>query len=160
MPSGKIHSATSAILSAGLYYAAYRAGEPVVTCAALAGGCLAGIVLTPDLDVDQGSISNAHARRLGGCWFGLIWALLWKPYAWIVPHRSPLSHAPLIGTTLRLGYLVLVALIFIGIFKVTGVSVPALPAWWPWAFAGLALSDLAHFILDNTSRSKRNAKPD
>ena len=159
MPSGRVHSATSAILSAGLYYGASQAGYPVAHCAALAGGCLAGILLTPDLDVDRGSISDAHARRLGGCALGLLWSLIWKPYAYIVPHRSPLSHAPLIGTCLRLGYLVLVGMIFIGIFKITGVSLPDLPAWWPWAFTGLALSDLLHFILDNTIRSKKRAKP-
>ncbi len=155
MPSGRVHSFTTALLAGGLYYGAYRAGIPIGDCIALAGGCLAGILLTPDLDVNRGSISNYHARRLGGCVLGLAWGLLWKPYASIVPHRSIFSHAPIIGTVLRLGYLVMVYLLVVGLLGLTGIKVAGLPAWLPMAFTGLALADILHWILDNSIRSNQ-----
>jgi len=153
MPSGKVHSFTTILLSAGLGAASYQAGYPLQQVAALTGGALAGLLLTPDLDVNGGSISNHHARKLGGSIFGLAWALIWTPYSYLIPHRSPLSHFPLIGTALRLGYLVLLATLILSVFHLAGVGMPALPAWWPWAFAGLALADLLHFILDNLLRN-------
>lgn len=155
MPSGRVHSATTAMLSAGLYYASYRAGYPLASSMALAGGCLAGILLSPDLDVDGQTISNHHARRLGGCAFGLAWSLIWRPYAALIPHRSPLSHAPLLGTALRIAYLLLIAQLIVIVFRLTGFVFPPPPVWWPWSFAGLALADLLHFVLDKTIRVKR-----
>jgi len=147
MPSGRVHSATSAALAGLLYYLADRAGLPA---APLAGGCLAGIMLTPDLDVDGMTRSDTHARRLGGLALALPWYMIWRPYAFFIPHRSPLSHWPLLGTALRLVYLGgLVAIIA----RLVGMQI-TLPLWWPWTVAGLAVSDLAHFILDKTVRIK------
>lgn len=155
MSSGKIHSFTTVILAAGCGLSAYQAGYRCPELPALIGGTLAGLLLTPDLDVNRGSISNHHARRLGGCFFGLAWSLIWKPYSLLIPHRSPLSHFPLIGTALRLGYLAaLVWLVLAGLALVGVVArVPELPYWWHWAFLGLALSDLFHYILDRSFRN-------
>lgn len=154
MPSGKVHTATTIILSAGLGIAAYQAGCQINQVAALAGGSLAGLLLTPDLDVNHGSISNQHAIRFGGCLFGWIWSVIWKPYSTLIPHRSFWSHMPIIGTALRIGYLALLAWLIMAVFGLAGVRWPALPTWWQWAFTGLALSDLLHFILDKTMRYK------
>lgn len=152
MPSGKVHSFTTVLLSAGLGYVAYyRLGYPIQPTAALAGGTLAGLFLSPDLDVDSGSISFYHVRKVGGCLLGLLWSWLWKPYAMLIPHRSPLSHWPIISTVIRLGYLIgIVYLILLGLHLVHVIDHPTIPAWGPLAFAGLALSDALHFLLDKT----------
>lgn len=117
---------------------------------AVSAGCLAGLLLTPDLDINNGSISNHHARRTFGQVVGIIWEVAWKPYSWIIPHRSPLSHAPVIGTALRLFYLSCVVYLLL---RLAGIAVPtviptALPWWFPFVFIGLCLSDTAHYILD------------
>jgi uncharacterized metal-binding protein len=140
------------LLSAGLGYAAhYRLGYPVQASAALAGGALAGIFLSPDLDVDGGSISFYHVRHVAGCLPGLVWSWIWRPYARLIPHRSPLSHWPVISTLIRLGYLSgMVYSIFWVLLLANLVSHPAIPAWGPLAIAGLVLSDTCHFVMDKT----------
>lgn len=153
MPSGRVHTVSTVALSLASGVTAFAYGYGEIQAVALAGGALAGVLLSPDLDVNGGSISMHHARHLG--WgFGLLWAVIWTPYGYAIPHRSPLSHMPIIGTILRLGYL---ALIGWGLLYVTHLlgrfTLPSVPAWWPWAFAGLALSDFLHFLLDVTLRN-------
>ena len=58
--------------------------------------CLGGLWLSPDLD----TYSVALKR------WGLL-KIIWWPYRKVIPHRSLFSHAPLIGTTVRIGYLIL-----------------------------------------------------
>jgi uncharacterized metal-binding protein len=55
---------------------------------------LGGYWLSPDLDIK----SRPYLR----------WSVLrfvWIPYQRFIPHRSPLSHAPVLGSLLRLAYL-------------------------------------------------------
>lgn len=154
MPSGKVHSYTTVFLAAGAGVAAWQYGLGLVTTAALTGGALAGLMLTPDLDVSGGSISHQHARKIGGWWLGLIWAIIWTPYSFFIPHRSPLSHFPLLGTAIRLTYLTGVGMLFISLAHLAGwIHFAGLPSWWPWSFAGLALADWLHWILDNTIKN-------
>lgn len=96
-----------------------------------ATGALVGIMLTPDLDVDAGNISNQIIReKIGGKpsakqkakpWFVIrgrvawivekVWDGLWFIYRGSVKHGSPLSHFPIISTLFRLAYLFLVLLV-------------------------------------------------
>jgi uncharacterized metal-binding protein len=66
------------------------AGAGVAGLAFLIGG----LWLSPDLDTP-----SRPTRRWGPL------SLLWWPYRRLLSHRSLLSHAPLLGTTLRLAYL-------------------------------------------------------
>ena len=149
MPNGLAHTYATVFLAAG---------SPFVLTPLLGGhasfavsmGCLAGVLLTPDLDVNNGSISNHHARRMFGALPGLVWEVIWKPYSWIIPHRSPLSHMPVIGTAIRLMYLSCVIYLLL---RLVGIFLPAiiptvLPWWFTPAFLGLTLSDTAHFLMD------------
>jgi len=150
MPSGRIHAATTVALSLAAGVGAYTQNQPVPVITALAGGCLAGLLLSPDLDVDQGSISMKFARRSFGCLVGLIWAIYWKPYSAIIPHRSWLSHLPVISTALRLLYMALPYLAWQW-WQTRQIGF-TLPDWFYLAFLGLCLSDLAHWAMDNTIR--------
>ncbi len=58
------------------------------------GFLLGGLMLGPDLD-----IRSVQYKR----WGCLRW--IWIPYRGSLKHRSPLSHAPIIGTSLRIVYL-------------------------------------------------------
>ncbi len=44
------------------------------------------------------------ARGLSGDFVRKFWVSYWKPYAWMVPHRSDFSHSLLLGTPLRMVY--------------------------------------------------------
>jgi uncharacterized metal-binding protein len=95
-------------------------------------------------------------RHTGGC-LGSIWRLLWLPYALLIPrHRHPLSHWPILGTTLRLVYLLAVPVL---LWWVAGhiIPLPALPhlTLTPligWSVAGLALVDALHWGMDKLFR--------
>jgi uncharacterized metal-binding protein len=131
----------------------YLADKSVPHALAFAGGCMLGLVVTPDLDVrDRDTHSETIMRRAGHC-LGAIWNLLWLPYAWLIPrHRHPLSHWPLLGTALRLLYLMIVpTLLWLGLrYFVPLPPLPHLaltPATW-WAVGGLALVDAVHWGMD------------
>ena len=53
-----------------------------------------GLWLSPDLDTNSKPLKR----------WGLLQGLWW-PYRKLIPHRSLFSHGPLIGTALRLAYL-------------------------------------------------------
>ncbi len=102
MPSGRTHDRITlwglpwvAILA----YLLTRQGELTLL---VAGSYLfSGLMFGPDLD-----IYSVQYRR----WGVLRW--IWRPYQSVIKHRSFLSHGFLIGTTLRVAYLmVIIALV-------------------------------------------------
>ena len=69
-------------------------------------GCLTGLIIDPDLDIEN--ITRSEWQVIKRFWiFGMLWVVFWYPYARAIPHRSPLSHWPLIGTAGRVFYLLL-----------------------------------------------------
>lgn len=149
MPSGNVHTSATIALGVGLGVAAYYQGWPLIP---IVGGTLAGLILTPDLDVEGGSISNHHVKKSAGCLVALIWRVFWWPYSRLIPHRSPLSHFPIIGTAIRLAYLFgLPALILYLLGHM--IHLPPLPAWWRWPVIVLALSDALHYCMDQLFRN-------
>lgn len=147
MPNGTTHARATLALALASGAAAYALDHPWAHVIALSSGALAGLILTPDLDVDDGCISNEIVRENAGRPLGFLWAVYWKPYSRLIPHRSVLSHLPLLGTLIRLAYLaILPALIFV----LSGAGFPRaeFPAWGVWAVAGLALADTLHFLMD------------
>jgi uncharacterized metal-binding protein len=99
---------------------------------------LGGYWLSPDLD-----IKSRPFLRWG------ILRFIWLPYQRFIPHRSPLSHAPAIGSLLRLIYLAVW-------LSPLWLTLPALQQvqWaidWGKAiafFLGVELSALNHLLLD------------
>ena len=98
----------------------------------ISGGVLLGLIIHPDWDL------NPNAMGLVGK-IGFV-----DEYAALVPHRSWLSHTPVVGTAIR---------------AVLTFTVPLLMVWgithWfpPWGivlrvFAGLCLSDTLHCAAD------------
>ncbi len=68
--------------------------------AGLIGGTtflIGGLWLSPDLDTK----SNALKR-----WGLLQW--IWKPYQKLIPHRSIFSHGPILGSIIRISYLIFI----------------------------------------------------
>lgn len=99
-----------------------------------AAGAFAGILITPDLDHDDGSISQHFVRGVSGA-AEKVWWLYWYPYRRALAHRSFFSHAPVIGTVIRVFYL------FWWLY-LAGYGLP------PAFVIGLAAADIAHWLMD------------
>ncbi|NNJ12484.1 metal-binding protein [Chloroflexales bacterium ZM16-3] len=78
---------------------------------------ISGVMFSPDLDLDS-AIDNR--------WGIFFW--IWRPYMWLVPHRSFWSHSLVIAPLLRLAYfyVVMIGLIIGGtwLLGLVGIVVP------------------------------------
>jgi uncharacterized metal-binding protein len=81
---------------------------------------ISGVMFSPDLDLDS---------AIDDRWGALFW--IWRPYMWVVPHRSTWSHSLIFAPLLRLAYFYFV---FIGLILGTtwvlgqvGIVVPDYP---------------------------------
>jgi uncharacterized metal-binding protein len=138
MASGKNHDrgilfATPIVLAVG----SYQFGLEVGVIAA-ASHFLGGYWLSPDLD-----IKSRPFLRWG------ILRFIWLPYQRFIPHRSPLSHAPVLGSVIRLLYLVVLFVPFWVLFP--GLNQVQWAMNWEKVAAfliGIELSALNHLLLD------------
>ena len=155
MPSGKVHTAlTMATISGVLapYAVVNLNGNEWLYVA----GCVTGIFISPDQDVDRGNISDYMIRKVSRP-AQFLWRLFWTPYAIALPHRHAISHFPLLGTTVRIGYIFLVINLayliwcfLFGLFDTVSLK------WiWNWSFFfGLCHVDILHWMADNTIKGK------
>ena len=95
MPSGRSHDSITWFFAAPVFYATWRlTGRWPDALLASGAFVFAGLMFSGDLDT-----RSAQYFR----WGLLRW--IWKPYQWLVPHRSRLSHGVLLGPAVRLVYL-------------------------------------------------------
>lgn len=103
-----------------------------------------GLLLQPDLDVDGGYIGYKFLRPYLALYYP--WRIYWWPYSQVIPHRSWLSHWPLIGTSIRILYLVgPVSLVY---YLVQGNWPPFYLIDYQSLFKALVLTDFLHFVMD------------
>lgn len=155
MPGGKVHSALTLATASGViapYAIVQLNGNPYMYVA----GCLVGLLVMPDMDVDNGNISDYFIRKVSrpAQW---LWRLFWTPYALLVPHRHSISHMPILGTLVRIGYIFtvlnIVSLIWWMIFNI--IDTVSFIWIWNWSFFfGLAHVDTIHWMADNTIKGK------
>lgn len=168
MPSGQTHDRItlwSLPVVTGLAIAFTRSGNLTLL---ISGGFLfSGLMLSPDLDLK----SRPFQR-----WGWLRW--IWIPYQKSMRHRSIFSHGPIIGTTLRILYLVC-WIAWFGLLILLGVQLvqelnfswqgfaAAVVRWLVdyWTeltalFVGLELGAMSHSLSDWTNSAyKRFKKP-
>src|SRR5260221_9798774 len=117
-----------------------------------------GRTFSPDLDI----IANPHYKygyyefylikqTFGYIPYKIIFLWFW-PYGKLISHRSWASHGFLIGSVVRLGYILLpfLALFFI-LFQKFGISWDKVYSFWPYflyIFLGFFLADCLHLSLD------------
>jgi len=149
MASGRLHDRATGLLALpfALLWGPWLG--PAGVAAAAAAFLIGGLWLSPDLDTR----SNATRR-----WGPL--ALLWWPYRRCLPHRSFLSHSPLVGTAGRLLYLAALVALASLLLHPWGVPSPvqvgeALRAMWQQqrplllvALLGVELSAWLHLLQD------------
>ncbi len=156
MASGEMHVKATVVLAAPAAALALGIGAGLGDALMCSAGVLAGIVLSPDLDLDQRTRSEYIVSRYMGRIVGFLWILFWLPYAKLISHRSPLSHWPVLGTMLRIVYiLALVSPMWLcGSWLIlgspTGLPMPgaALMGALYWALFGLILADTLHYLMD------------
>jgi uncharacterized metal-binding protein len=140
MATGRNHDRAITVTTPVLMAAAIASDHADVGLIAAASYYLAGMYLSPDLDL----VSRPFKR-----WGLLRW--LWLPYQRLIPrHRHWLSHGPVIGSSVRLLYLAALVspiwLVFPGLQQIqwSGVTAPNAMAF----FCGVELSALNHLLLD------------
>jgi uncharacterized metal-binding protein len=140
MASGRNHDRAIIITTPVILATAAASGHADVGIIATSAYYLAGLYLSPDLDL----VSRPYKR-----WGFLRW--LWLPYQRFIPrHRHWLSHGPVIGSAVRLVYLATwlspLLVLFPGLQRIqwAGITLPNAVAF----FCGVELSALNHLLLD------------
>jgi uncharacterized metal-binding protein len=140
MASGKVHDRSITITTPVILTTAIASGHADVAIIATASYYLAGMYLSPDLDL----VSRPYKR------WGLL-RFIWLPYQRLIPrHRHWLSHGPAIGSLVRLLYLAAwlspIWIFFPGLQQIqwSGVTAPNVAAF----LVGVELSALNHLLLD------------
>ena len=169
MPSGRTHDRITFGLFPLIFGSSYWLTQSWILTAWCAGGFLfSGLMFGPDLD-----IYSVQYKR----WGWLRW--LWLPYQKFVPHRSVFSHGFLVGTVIRIIYLLTV-----GFFLISSSVAIAQLIWgfdWNWQrlvfmelqdirgqnlwslivlLCGLELGAMSHYLSDfiSSRRVKKRKK--
>lgn len=95
MPNANAHDTITFALTPLTYLAAemYWASDHTISIIATGAMLFAGLMFGPDLD-----LQSRPYNRWGPFRF------IWKPYQIALPHRSTLSHGPMLGTIIRIIY--------------------------------------------------------
>jgi uncharacterized metal-binding protein len=129
LSSGKVHRnitllAVPVTIGTALYF-----GGDLPGASQAAAGCIAAIWINPDLDLNYGPLP--------------LRVLFW-PYRRLIPHRSILSHGPIIGTIGRIAYLYSLVLLLCAVVGWPLVSLGD----YGWLCGALMFCDLLHAIAD------------
>jgi uncharacterized metal-binding protein len=95
MPNGNTHDTITFVLVPLTYLAAemYWGGNHTLSIIATVAMLFAGLMFGPDLDLQSRPYNRWGPLRI-----------IWKPYQVALPHRSLLSHGPVLGTVIRIVY--------------------------------------------------------
>lgn len=141
MSSGREHAAASLGLAL-ISLVEKRSVEDHLTGST---GYVLSLFISPDLDQGTSYYGGRLIRSASPLFFH-VWMLFWRPYSILIPHRSWISHFPIIGTVIRIIYLTLPLLLFMESWK----SLVELYQWilTSQLFWALIKADLLHFLMD------------
>lgn len=153
MSSGKRHdlaTIATAMLITKIGISLITIGRPFYPLFLIAGGCFFGLWLSPDLD-----LPHCNARKRWG-----VLQFIWTPYDRFFKHRSFASHFPIIGTGLRLIYLLVVPVVLLFVFLPSLFYLIVFNFWdsFGWIFCGLIITDSIHWIMDGCPCGKLQSK--
>jgi len=148
MSNGRTHTIASIILAGGFLLGG--GGQEAI-------GALLGVMLSPDLDVDNGFSADRYIRNSVGRVFETGWDGLWYFYRRSLKHGGELSHFPIVSTMGRIAYLFLFAIVIPTLFlsQFLDMNVQYELNWW-WGkitqhwrlIVGLIGADTIHYFLD------------
>lgn len=164
MSSGIVHNTVTSLLILPTAVSATIATNDLAVGIAAGAGTAVNLIMAPDLDQVGLTINETILPRP----LRFVWACIWYPYAYLIPHRSPLSHAPLLGTAIRVLYLS--SVISLALFFIDGAFETALgeslimwlssvdPDLLVAALVGLTIADSAHWLTDVISSARKRAR--
>ena len=135
----KGHDTITLIATAAILVGSSYVGISAKQASQIAAGCLAGVSIHPDLDQQE----KASMKKP--------WRMLWWPYGKIIPHRHPLSHAPILGTLGRVFYLGLLLYLLLAF---ANIKIEIDQQLITNIVIGLAIADTGHFLADIKRRKK------
>jgi len=142
MPSQKVHD-ISCLAVAGLFAAGGLVGGR--SSLYMAAGAALGTLVHPDWDYAE---IRGVVADLGPIKY------LVKPYGLTIPHRSILSHGPIIGTAGRLAYIFVPLWLLAQVCQAMGYCstnwvsrLVVVGSFW-WVVLGLAIVDTLHTVMD------------
>jgi uncharacterized metal-binding protein len=143
MSSGKTHALVTTGAAGLLIITAPAYTEILgIESAGMIIGMGAGLFLTPDLDQDNPVYSHYLTGKIYAP-LKWIWNIIWLPYAKLIPHRSWVSHAPVVGTLIRIIYLNIIT----GCLCGQSIQWIVKPLFW-WVIIGIAIADFLHWVFD------------
>ena len=149
MPAGKIHAMASIVTAASAGAALYFNNLASLTSSCnVAGGALLGVLVSPDLDLMENGNYSMVILRARSYYLAEIWRLFWWPYARLSKHRG-VSHWPIIGTLLRVIYIIIIYFILAIVLSLIGIRVPLYFDPLAPYIAGLMLADFVHIVMDS-----------
>ena len=170
MATGKRHNGATRIAAIAMAPLGLYLGGPVAAVALVLGG-LMNIMVGPDLDMPTKTTVEAYLLNFTGKTpvstvlvrtFGWLYFWYWMPYAQVIPHRHPASHWPILGTFLRLIYMIPV---FALLWAISPAALMLIftPSWAMWFVIGLITTDTLHFLYDTKAarpilRGRRKSK--
>lgn len=135
MPDGRTHAKFTALTAVAVMALAATVDATSSQVVSVGAGALLGLLIHPDLD-------QAESRRD-------LWSMVWYPYGLVVKHRSWVSHAPLISTVIRIGYIISIIYVAWWLLVPRFPWLSNIPNWeYEWILAGLAMADFVHIVLD------------
>jgi len=163
MSSGKVHIKASLILASGFSLGAIIDSNPQMLLSV--AGALTGIMISPDLDVDSGNVSNKILRKNIGWVAEKTWNGFWYGYKKSFKHGQFGSHFPIFSTLVRIFYVyfwvILVPHSLIWFSFNTNWDLIYVLKWYVkiflnfWFIYGLMSSDLIHQILDVSTKESK-----
>ena len=135
MAPGRTHTISTLMIGA-----AGMTALPISESIPFGLGCLAAVVLQPDLDQIDGEFGYYGFLVLRETWPPLekAWNLYFTPYARLFSHRSIFSHFPFLGTFIRIVY----------VFWWAGFFLNRQPLGAGWFITALVACDILHWIMD------------
>jgi len=122
-------------------------------------GSFSGFAVTPDADHLAMTREEYRAMKRWGL-FGVLLVAYMTPYAYLIPHRSKLSHTIFPGTLIRMAYMSIIPTLLI-IVSMKWLNIDTFPYWlYIGLFFGWAAQDSLHYIRDGigpfgTDRKRR-----
>ena len=185
MSAGYVHKKASIILAGAFAGAAFFTLD--ISALYYSVGALIGIIITPDLDVDNGFIGDKTIRQLIAGKFNKkrlftsttrkaiaevvlwLWIKLWYWYRRSLKHGSPLSHLPIISTIGRIAYVYFMLIALPHIILKYSLSldwnIDGVLGWYWYGIlsqykiiTGLMASDLIHWTLDVLTTEHKDVK--
>lgn len=112
-------------------------------------GCTLGMFIHPDWDVNHPTYPNAVIKKKFGSIVAKVYWFVQLPYAKLIPHRSWVSHSPILSTIIRMVYIG-IPLLPLAFFLPTDIIGVMLNEYTAVAIIAWMVTDLNHIRKDYT----------